>query len=373
MLAHENSADYIKLTVAVGPIPHSHDCSTQRCDMAYANLRTTVELFLLPVANLPQGNQEADLARLAYVIWMQSIDSGQSAGWQRTKLAATTFARYFLALGMIPYAVNKILRYQFQVSAWSYAQSLNNTPGTMLTWAMMGFAPWFQALLGVVELVPAVLLLNARTRRIGALLMFPVVLNVALINFALHLWFDTRIISAVLLAVNLFLLLIDFNFYRSLAGRLVVARPAKGWTRITGGAISIAVIATFLWFNITGIASETNSTADFIGLRQINGAGTWKIDALTIGGQEAPHGPHVRFFFDFQHRCVFGNLTDHSNGTFTSDRKRGTFEINGVTIADSSSKIAGTYTVEGDLLKLVGTRDNQPVIITLQRDNWGPQ
>jgi hypothetical protein len=46
------------------------------------------------------------------------------------------------------------------------------------------YSPVFQFLLGAFETIPAVLLLFARTRLLGALLLFPVVLNVAMINNA---------------------------------------------------------------------------------------------------------------------------------------------------------------------------------------------
>ena len=123
----------------------------------------------------------------------------------RIGLAAMTTARIVLGLGMVPYGLNKVLDYQFQVQAWKYARPLGEASGTTLTWAFLGYHPHFQILLGILELIPAFLLFFARTRRIGALLMFPVLLNVVLINFYLSLWPTTQIISSVLLAINIFL------------------------------------------------------------------------------------------------------------------------------------------------------------------------
>ena len=96
-----------------------------------------------------------------------------------------TVARLVLALGMMPYGVSKLFLLQFQVAASAYAQPLGETPSTTLTWAFLGYSPVFQFRLGTFEIIPAVLLLFARTRRLGALLLLPVVLNVAMFNYFL--------------------------------------------------------------------------------------------------------------------------------------------------------------------------------------------
>jgi hypothetical protein len=106
----------------------------------------------------------------------------------RIALVAMTFARLILALGMMPYCISKLFDYQFQVSAWNYTRPLGELPGTTLAWAFLGYSPVFQFLMGVFETVPTLLLLSTRTRRVGALLLFPVLLNVVMINYFLDLW-----------------------------------------------------------------------------------------------------------------------------------------------------------------------------------------
>jgi hypothetical protein len=113
----------------------------------------------------------------------------------RVGYIAMTVARLFLGLAMVPYAIDKLLAYQFKIPAWSYAQPLGATSGSTLAWATFGYSPRLQMLLGLFELIPALLLLNARTRRLGALIMLPVLLNVALINFSLDLWSGTKTVS----------------------------------------------------------------------------------------------------------------------------------------------------------------------------------
>jgi hypothetical protein len=295
----------------------------------------------------------------------------------RIGTAVMTFARIFLGVAMMPYAINKIFDYQFQVSAWLYAQQLNNVPGRMLTWAMMGYAPHFQVLLGLLEFIPAVLLFLARTRRLGALLMFPVVLNVFLINIYLDLWPATQIISGVLLAINVFLLLYDLPMYLGFAATLLaaptpIANPKLRLTaKIAGFLVPAAIIVAFCIYDYNGIQQDGVAVSDFIGTRQINGAGTWKIVSINVAGQPVPIDPHTRFFFDFTKAAVFGEVQHFSKGTFAANKLKGTFEIDKVQLAGSAAPIVGTYKAQDKRLLLTATRDNQPVVIVLEQDNWG--
>ena len=296
----------------------------------------------------------------------------------RIGLAVMTTARLLLGIGMMPYAINKIFDYQFQVSAWKYAQSLGNVNGKTLTWAMMGYSPHFQTLLGFFELVPAILLFFNRTRRLGALLMFPVALNVFLINVFLHLWPSTQIISGFLLALNVIVLLYDLPLYHSFLTPLLtssapIASPRlRISAKIVGFVVPVVVIGYFCATDYQGIQHDGVSISDFIGQRQINGAGTWKIVSLNINGQPIPIDSHCRFFFDFSRTAVFGDAQHPNIGKFDADKSHSTFQIAKVNVAGSSDIIAGTYRVESKRLFLNATRDNQPLTAVLEQDNWGP-
>ena len=94
-----------------------------------------------------------------------------------------TLIRYALGLGMLPYGLTKIARTQFIVLPFhSWSEPLKDISGVTLTWAFLGYSPWFTVLLGFLEVIPAVLLLFRKTKLLGALLLFSVVLNVFLIN-----------------------------------------------------------------------------------------------------------------------------------------------------------------------------------------------
>jgi hypothetical protein len=121
--------------------------------------------------------------------------------------------RYLLGITMIPYALSKILGTQFIVTGFTLTQiqSLENVPGTTLAWAFLGKAVWFQIFLGFVELIPSLLLLFRKTTLLGAVLMFPVTLNVLLINYALDLWPATKVMSSGLFTLNVFILIFEWE------------------------------------------------------------------------------------------------------------------------------------------------------------------
>jgi hypothetical protein len=295
----------------------------------------------------------------------------------RVALVSMTVARFILGLGMVPYGIDKLLDYQFKVAAWSYAQPLGLIDGKTLTWAMLGFSPRFQMLLGASELIPALLLLNARTRRLGALLMFPVLLNVVLINFFFDLWPGTKIVSSFLLALNAFLLFYDLPLYVDFFKRLLVppvpiaSRRLRVTAKISGFVISTMTIVVFVCFLIWGIVRLNTPISDFIGVRSINSAGTWKVESLSIAGLPVTIAPGTSFFFNPFNTCVYGDVTHPHFGTFEADKFHQTFKIDKVLLEGSASTITGAYEVQGDRLLLNGRRDNQPILLTLQRDRWG--
>src|SRR3974390_3407496 len=109
----------------------------------------------------------------------------------RARRVAMNLRRWLLGSAMMPYAVSKLLNWQFQLPASVYASPLGETSGIRLTWAFLGYSPVFQFFMGLFEFVPAAMLLSRRMRRLGALLLFPVLLNVVMTNYFLDLWRDT--------------------------------------------------------------------------------------------------------------------------------------------------------------------------------------
>jgi len=303
----------------------------------------------------------------------------KTVSWtSRINLVLQTIARYLLAFGIMPYGVSKLANLQFQVTSLNYSNPLGATNGKILTWAFLGYAPWFQFLLGFLESFPGILLCFRRTRRVGALLLFPVLMNVALMNFAMDLWDGTKRISLILLALNLYLLGCDFPMYIAFGKRMFQAEPMRRiWLRrvVAFGEVLVASAVVGYWaHNLhTAFATTLTPMQDFIGKRQINSAGTWSVQKIVLGGKE--FDASGRFvLFDFQGFCYYkADGVVSPRGRFNADQGRRTIEISGLTIEGDGRTIHGTYLVKGSQIELHGERGGQPVEILLERSNWGRQ
>jgi uncharacterized membrane protein YphA (DoxX/SURF4 family) len=296
----------------------------------------------------------------------------------RVMLVIDTLVRCVLGIIMVLYGLQKITDLQIQLSAWDYARPLIRTPGVALTWAFLGYQPWFQSLTGFLEAIPGLMLLSRRFWRLGALLLLPVVLNVALINWAMDLWLDTRILSLVLLALDV--LLISRNLPACIAFlKNLTPRPAPshhGIGRMISNAafpvLAIAAIGGYIVLINLPYLRAVREETDFIGVRQINGAGTWIVQQATVDGHEVAGGADRKLYFDFFGKCVFTAPGQELKGTFKSNLTNHTFQIAGVALSGDSSSIDGTYQVQGNQLILQGEQNHKPVQMTLKKWGWGP-
>lgn len=168
--------------------------------------------------------------------------------------------RYIAGLSMIPYAVSKLLKLQFTVlptHAWQLP--LEQLSGPVLVWSFLGHSGWFQVLLGVLELVPALLLFRRTITLMGAILL-PLTLNALLVNEAFQLWPETRTIALVLVLLNVGLLAFEWrNIQRILL--LILQRERKyqlnNWEKGLN-LLLVAVVAGLISNELLGYARETN-------------------------------------------------------------------------------------------------------------------
>jgi hypothetical protein len=320
--------------------------------------------------------------------------------------------RYLLGTIMLYYAIVKLVNVQFQVSPFTYTRPLDQVPGRMLAWAYLGYAPWFQRLLGVAEFAPALMLFFRRTARLGALLMFAVLFNVLLVNFALDLWHDTKIISCQLLGLDVYLLLNQWPYFRrALAKILEAPPPIRPMFRWSEAIIPFVILVALCIDHYYDYERDARLISDFTGVRQMNGAGAWAIEELRINGENGiPKGQRARLYFDvWQHvyysqsevvpcpqrgPLIPNHLSDkrayrdtlescsyfaedrqpervESEGVFAADRSRHTFQLTNLNLAGSSGEINGTYSANGPSLQMEGTRNGETIEIILKRLNWG--
>jgi hypothetical protein len=143
----------------------------------------------------------------------------------KDKTTYETILRYVLGLVMLAYGWIKLLNTQFIIPSYLWEVPLKEMDGVTLTWAFLGHSSWYSRLLGLLEVIPALLLLFRKTQLLGALLLFPVLLNIFLINLAFDFLPLMQMLTASLLLMNLLLLLFHYPLlkavYKQLIGRLV--------------------------------------------------------------------------------------------------------------------------------------------------------
>jgi uncharacterized membrane protein YphA (DoxX/SURF4 family) len=114
----------------------------------------------------------------------------------------TVFARVVIAIAFIPSGLTKVLGNRFTILGTDnpvgfFFEALYRT----------GF---YWRFLGLCQLVAALLLLIPRTATIGAIVFFPLILNIFVITVSLH-FRGTPIITGLMLLANIYLLCWDYE------------------------------------------------------------------------------------------------------------------------------------------------------------------
>lgn len=112
---------------------------------------------------------------------------------------------YFLALMLLIYGLNKIFKYQFYFPEPNLLFTpLGQLSPDILFWSSMGTSHSYSIFAGVIEVIPAVLLLFRKTRILGAFIAFAVLLNVLMLNVGFGI--TVKIFSSFLLLLSLMLI-----------------------------------------------------------------------------------------------------------------------------------------------------------------------
>jgi uncharacterized membrane protein YphA (DoxX/SURF4 family) len=114
----------------------------------------------------------------------------------------TTLTRVLLAIGFTPSGLTKVLGNRFTLIS----------PETPIGYFFEALyqSGFYWRFIGVAQLTAAVLLLIPRTAVLGAVVYFPIILNIFLITVSLH-FKGTPFITGLMLLANLYLLFWDYD------------------------------------------------------------------------------------------------------------------------------------------------------------------
>jgi uncharacterized membrane protein YphA (DoxX/SURF4 family) len=126
---------------------------------------------------------------------------------QRYLKVFTVLTRILLALGFLPSGLTKVLGNRFTILG------IDNPVGFFFE--AMYRTGFYWRFLGLCQLAAAALLLIPKTATIGALVYFPLILNIFVITVSLH-FTGTPFITGLMLLANLYLLCWDYDKLKSL-------------------------------------------------------------------------------------------------------------------------------------------------------------
>lgn len=197
------------------------------------------------------------------------------------------WARWWLALRILPYAFIKMQGQQFMALTPSeLLLPLSEVTPMHLAWSFYGLSPAYQCLLGLAELVPAILILHRRTALPGLLIMGGVLSNV----FALNLFFDipVKLSSGHNLLATLLLLIPYRNRLLALfQSEIQIPNPQlrvvpRKWSQPRWNKLTF-IVGTL---SVLGCAVSTYAQTSFTQsmLKPSSYEGLWSIQSLTRDG-----------------------------------------------------------------------------------------
>jgi hypothetical protein len=125
------------------------------------------------------------IALVAATCWTIADRRRPKGGWVSDALRV--LLRYSIALGLMSYAIAKILPQQFPpIPTFSLEQRVGDLSPMGLLWTFMEYSRPYAFFGGLMELVAVLLLCVRRTATLGAFICVAVMTNVALMNYAYH-------------------------------------------------------------------------------------------------------------------------------------------------------------------------------------------
>lgn len=177
-----------------------------------------------------------------------------------------TYARYYLAFVLFLYGFDKLFGNQFPnpLPPDYLIQSFGNIDPHTLLWGFMGASKSYNFFAGLIEIIPAILLLFRRTTTLGALIALAALINVLFLDIG----YDTLVKSLVihLILISLFILSPDikrlFSFFLAKRNATLTTMPGEErfdkypWIRYGVKFIVIAFVVFKLIQNEVDITSN---------------------------------------------------------------------------------------------------------------------
>ena len=161
------------------------------------------------------------IAVIAALVW--SIIDRKRTGYNKLLYWQEVYIRYYLAFFLFVYGFMKVIKLQFaQPGLTELLIPLGHKSPMGLAWTFMGFSDSYTIFSGFCEALAGAFLIYRKTRTLGALIGFGVMLNVFLMNMSYDI--PVKLFSFQLAALCAFLIALD---YRRLLNVFILNRPVQ--------------------------------------------------------------------------------------------------------------------------------------------------
>lgn len=216
------------------------------------------------------------IASIAFSVYWHKKEKTGSIDSQKNKAWLIAVLRYWIAFQMTSFAFSKFFEVQFGIAYVHKDTPLSLLSGNELTWSYFGYSYALSCIVGIMQLGGSILLLFRRTLLLGIAILFPVMVNILLINF-FYLNGAGAYITAVLTNLGLCYLLFLFKdeirtLFFSLKG--AVSSLPNTSLKTIGKIMSIASAALFVtYFSFFHVNAPKNLH------------GKWKVTSMIRNGK----------------------------------------------------------------------------------------
>jgi hypothetical protein len=159
--------------------------------------------------------------------------------------------RYLSAFLLFTYGSSKLLGIQFTLPPEMALRPVGSLTGYQLTWYYYSYSHAYANILGLTQLAGGAMLLFRKTALLGAAMMFPVILNILMVNVFFSIAFGALCTSAFICASMLAILWHDRRALVDVFWTDQASEPAsvRRYYRMAAAAVGLLVVA------LMGVAS----------------------------------------------------------------------------------------------------------------------
>ena len=297
-----------------------------------------------------------------------------------------SFLRYSIALIMFFYGYAKMHQKFFEITYLTQDSKVSDVSSFFLTWYFFGRSNIQEVIIGLMEFLPALLLLWRRTWFLGAIFMFPVAANVFLVNLFNHLSPLTLIVSFILALANFYILYSKkveiLSFLNKMASQSEVFQLNSRLT-VLKNIVKYGVIVVLAYVFCAPFISKLRQKPDllFSGRNKIKGG--FELTSLSVNRRPFPLSDTNKYYY----RNIYLEPQSRWNTVLTLSRDnepkgfmvkwnsksdsvrtfvKRVFDV-GQTEVDSTTAFTGTYHLEGGRLLVNGIQHGDTIAAVYAR------